>query len=351
VVVRKGSRSYPQLVRFTYIVRTRSLGYNRLMADLPIKEYILPFLDYCEIEKGLSNNTQRNYRQYLKLFIDWLKVIGEENLKPFELTAKHIWDYRLYLARTYKTPNDTYLGKKSQNYYLIALRVLLNYFAEYDIKSLPSSKVNLAKQKSDETISFLDVHDIAKMIQVPDTSTINGLRDRAIMELFFSSGMRISELLSLNVDQVSFLQDKNPKRTFELSIVGKGKHIRTIFISPRSAEWLRTYLAKRKDMYKPLFINFRSKDEDNNRLSPRYVQGMISKSSVIAGLSKKVTPHTLRHTYATDLLNRGADLRSVQELLGHKNVSTTQIYTHVTNKRLKDIHEKFHGGEDIENKK
>ena len=319
--------------------------------ELPIPEYILPFLDYCEIEKGLSNNTQRNYKQYLQLFTGWLIKTGEEKLKPSELTAKHIWDYRLYLARTYKTPTGTYLGKKSQNYYLIALRVLLNYFAEYDIKSLPSSKVNLAKQKSDETISFLEVNDVVKMLKVPDTSTQSGLRDRAMMELFFSSGMRISELLSLNVDQVSFLQDKDPKRTFELSIVGKGKHIRTIFISPRSAEWLRTYLSKRKDMYKPLFINFRSKDEDNNRLSPRYVQTMISKSAIRSGLSKKVTPHTLRHTYATDLLNHGADLRSVQELLGHKNVSTTQVYTHVTNKRLRDIHEKFHGGGDIDNKK
>ncbi|MEK7187140.1 MAG: tyrosine-type recombinase/integrase [Patescibacteria group bacterium] len=316
----------------------------------PIKEHILPFLDYCEIEKGLSNNTQRNYRQYLRLFIEWLEKTENANLKPNELTAKHIWDYRLFIARIYKTPSGEYLGKKSQNYYLIALRALLNYFAEHDIESLPSSKIKLAKQKSDENISFLEIHDVEKMLQVPDVDTPTGLRDRAIMELFFSSGMRISELLSLNADQMSFLKGKDRNKTYELSIVGKGKYVRAVFISPRSAEWLRKYLELRRDVFKPLFINFRAKDENNTRLSARYIQGMISKCAMIAGITKKVTPHTLRHTYATDLLSHGADLRSVQELLGHKNVATTQVYTHVTNKRLRDIHEKFHGGSDISNK-
>jgi len=313
-------------------------------AEKPIASFLLSFLDFCEIEKGLSNNTQKNYNQYLKLFVKWLTDTGQENLLPHNLTAEHIWDYRLYLARTYKTPRGEYLSKKSQNYYLIALRALLSFLAERDIETLPSSKVKLAKQKAEETISFLDVHDIEKMLLIPNLATEIGLRDRAIMELFFSSGMRISELVALNVDQVSFLQDNSTDRTYELSIVGKGKHIRTIFISPRSAEWLRLYLKERRDVYKPLFINVRSKEPDQKRLSPRHIQTMISRCAILAGLSKKVTPHTLRHTYATDLLNHGADLRSVQELLGHKNVSTTQIYTHVTNKRLRDIHEKFHGG-------
>ncbi|MEX2010225.1 MAG: tyrosine-type recombinase/integrase [Parcubacteria group bacterium] len=314
---------------------------------LSIIDHISPFLDYCEIEKGLSNNTQKNYKQYLQLFVDWLKKNGEEKMVPHQLTAKHIWDYRLYLARIYKTPGGTYLGKKSQNYYLIALRAFLNYLAERDIESLPSSKVKLAKQKNEENISFLEIADVEKMLKVPDTSTPSGLRDRTIMELFFSSGMRISELLSLNVDNISFINKKmDSSKTFELSIIGKGKHVRTIFISPRAAEWLLKYMEIRKDVYKPLFINFRSKEEDDSRLSARYIQLMISKSAKLSGLSKKVTPHTLRHTYATDLLSHGADLRSVQELLGHKNVSTTQVYTHVTNKRLRDIHEKFHGGND-----
>jgi site-specific recombinase XerD len=315
-----------------------------------IIEYILPFLDYCEIEKGLSNNTQRNYKQYLNLFMGWLKKTNNENLLPSDLTANHIWDYRLYLARTYKTHSGEYLGKKSQNYYLIALRALLDFLADRDIETLSSSKVKLAKQKADETISFLEVRDVNEMLKIPDIKTSIGIRDRTIMELFFSSGMRISELVALNVDQMSFLRDKDPKRTFEISIVGKGKHIRTIFISPHAALWLRTYLASRKDVEKPLFINHRGKDiDDDHRLTPRSIQKMISRCAMLAGITKKVTPHTLRHTYATDLLSNGADLRSVQELLGHKNVATTQIYTHVTNKGLRDIHEKFHGGKELNN--
>ncbi len=317
----------------------------------PIIKYILPFLDYCEIEKGLSNNTQRNYNQYLKLFTDWLKITNRENILPRDLTADHIWDYRLYLARSYKTHSGGYLGKKSQNYYLIAVRALLDFLADRNIDTLPSSKVKLAKQKTEETISFLEVRDIESMLRVPDTKTPIGLRDRTVMELFFSSGMRISELVALNVDQMSFLKDKNPERTFELSIIGKGKHMRTIFISPHAALWLRIYLLSRKDAQKPLFINYRGKDiDDDHRLTPRSIQKMISRCSMLAGISKKVTPHTLRHTYATDLLGNGADLRSVQELLGHKNVATTQIYTHVTNKQLRNIHEKFHGGKELGNK-
>jgi len=319
-------------------------------SSTPLKDYILPFLDYCEVEKGLSSNTQRNYDQYLKLFVQWLKKEKKEKLLPHQLTTDHIWDYRLFLARGHKKKTGEPLSKKSQNYYLIALRAFLSYLAERDIESLPSSKIKLAKQKADETISFLTIQDIQAMLKVPDTATKVGLRDRAIMELFFSSGLRVAELVALNVDQMSILKDNSTTRTYELSIVGKGNHIRTIFISPESAKWLRKYLATRKDVSKPLFINFRSNNPDTNRLTARSIQKMIARSALLAGISKKVTPHTLRHTYATDLLDAGADLRAVQELLGHKNVSTTQIYTHVTNKRLRNIHEKFHG-ESGKNKK
>ncbi len=312
-----------------------------------LRDHILPFLDYCEIEKGLSNNTQRNYQQYLSLFTKWLEIEGEKNLLPHALTAEYIWNYRLYIARKYKTNRGEYLSKKSQNYYLIALRSLLSYLAERDIETLPSSKIKLAKQKSEETISFLTVRDIEAMIQIPKVDTPSGLRDRTIMELFFSSGMRIAELTALNIDQFSMLKDNDLSRTYELSIIGKGKHIRTIFISPRAADWMRKYIKLRTDNEKPLFINYRSREIGSVRLTPRSIQMMIARAARLAGLSKKVTPHTLRHTYATDLLDHGADLRSVQELLGHKNVATTQIYTHVTNKRLRDIHEKFHGGNDM----
>lgn len=317
----------------------------------PIAEYVVPFLEYCEIEKGLSNNTQRNYEQYLKLFVKWLGEVGQSSLLPHELSANHIWDYRLYLARKHKTNRGDYLAKKSQNYYLIALRALLDFLAERDIDSLSSAKVKLAKQKDEETISFLEVRDIEKMLEVPDLTKPQGLRDRTIMELFFSSGMRISELVALDADQMSMLKDNATDRTYELSIVGKGKHIRTIFISPRAANWIRQYLASRtQDAYTPLFINYRGRT-DNRRLTSRSIQLMIARTAMLAGISKKVTPHTLRHTYATDLLSHGADLRSVQELLGHKNVATTQIYTHVTNKRLRDIHERFHGGSEIKKEK
>lgn len=318
-------------------------------SSTPLKEYLLPFLDYCEIEKGLSSNTQRNYEQYLKLFLKWLaEELKQPNLKPHELTTEHIWDYRLFLARKHKTPRGDYLTKKSQNYYLIALRAFLSFLAERDIESLPSSKIKLAKQKNEETITFLDVNDIEAMLKIPDVTTLKGLRDRTIMELFFSSGMRISELVALNQDQLSMLKDNKKDRTYELSIIGKGNHVRTIFISPRAAEWIRQYLKTRHDVDKPLFTNLRKMSDSSSRLTPRSIQKMIQRCAMLAGVAKKVTPHTLRHTYATDLLEHGADLRSVQELLGHQNVATTQIYTHITNKRLREIHEKFHGGKEMD---
>lgn len=310
----------------------------------PIPEYLVPFLDYCEIEKGLSKNTQRNYRHYLTVFINWLHHTNNSSLTPPDLTADNVWDYRLYLARTYTTPAGNHLSRTSQNYYLIALRALLNYFADRDIETLPASKVKLAKQQSGNTITFLDLNDVEAMLAVPDTSTLSGLRDRAIMELFFSSGMRISELVALDVTQLSFLRKDTLESTHELSIVGKGNQPRTVFISPRASQWLHAYLSARTDVAPALFINVRSKHPEQKRLTARSIQMMINRCARLAGLSKKVTPHTLRHTYATDLLAHGADLRSVQELLGHKNVATTQVYTHVTNKQLRDIHERHHGG-------
>ena len=169
-------------------------------SSTPLREYLFPFLDYCEIEKGLSQNTQRNYNQYLSLFIKWLKQENLSDLKPHQLTAEHIWDYRLFLARGHKTVRGEHLTKKSQNYYLIAVRALLSFLAERDIETLPSSKIKLAKQKDEETISFLDVNDIEKILAIPEIDTPKGLRDRTILELFFSSGMRISELTTLNQD-------------------------------------------------------------------------------------------------------------------------------------------------------
>jgi len=314
----------------------------------PIKNYVIPFLDYCEIEKGLSNNTQKNYSQYLSLFIGWLKKTNNQNLTPKDLTPKHIWDYRLYLARVYKTPRNTYLSKKSQNYYLIALRSLFEFFTERDIACIPSSKIKLAKSHSENSVEFLELHDLEKIFAIPDVSTFIGLRDRTILEVLFSTGLRISELVALNIDQVSFILKNEINKTIELSITGKGRCVRTVYISPRALSWIKKYLGIRSNIFiKPLFVNIRSKNPEEKRLSPRAIQIMISKCAKMAGISKKITPHTMRHTYATDLLSRGADLRSVQEFLGHKSVATTQVYTHLTNKRLKDIYEKFHGGNEV----
>src|SRR3954453_14314261 len=255
-------------------------------SNRPLVEFIPPFLDYCEIEKGLSDNTQRTYGHLLQLFTKWLHKTGNADLSPHELTAKHIWSYRLFLARNYKDAHGKHLSKKSQNSYLIALRALLDFLAERDIDTLPSAKIKLAKQKADAPVSFLERRDLERMLAVPDTATPIGLRDRSIMELLFSTGLRIAELVALNVDQVGFLNDKNLARTYELSIVGKGKHIRTIFISPRAAEWLRAYLAIRRDAYDPLFINHRAHeiggDADATRLSARSIQKMIACAAFLA---------------------------------------------------------------------
>ncbi|OIO49018.1 MAG: hypothetical protein CO042_04540 [Parcubacteria group bacterium CG_4_9_14_0_2_um_filter_41_8] len=315
----------------------------------PIRSLIIPFLDYCEIEKGLSNNTQKNYSQYLNLFVKWLSKTNQKDLLPSQLKQEHIWDYRLFLARSHKTPRNEYLAKRSQNYYLIALRSLLKFFADRDIASLPSSKISLAKEQHDVQVSFLELPDMEKILAIPDIGEFIGLRDRAILETLFSTGMRISELVALNIDQVSFLIKENPSKTIELSIKGKGNHVRTVYISSRAGEWIKKYLGMRGNIFiKPLFVNVRSKNPEEKRLTPRAIQMMIHKYSKMAGLSKKITPHTFRHTYATDLLAHGADLRSVQEFLGHKSVATTQMYTHLTNKRLKDMHEKFHGGNEAD---
>lgn len=313
----------------------------------PLIKHIPDFLDYCEVEKGLSPVSTRNYHNFLKMFVDWLKNSDLGDLKPHELTSDHIWSYRLYLSRK-KDNKGQYIKKTTQNYYLIAIRNLLNYFTDKDIASLPSEKVKLPKlTDKDKSIKFLKFEQIEKLLNMPDISKRDGLRDRTILEVLFSTGMRVSELTSLNIKQF----DKNNllKNKFtdvEMAITGKGGSARTVYFSNRALSWIARYLKTRNDMLSPLFINYhRDKDKDNeHRLSPRSVQNMVRKYATMAGLPVEATPHTLRHSYATDLLNQGADLRSVQELLGHKNILTTQVYTHVTNHRLKGIHKKFHSG-------
>jgi len=307
----------------------------------PLTQHLTSFLDWLDIEKGLSNKSQENYSRFLKKFIDWLKKNNLENLKPHELSPAHIWDYRVYLSRHSKKP----LKKSTQNYYLIALRSLLNYFADRDILSLPSEKIKLAKDKDEKKVHFLNLEQVEKLVSIPNTQKINGLRDRAILETLFSTGLRIAELVSLDQEQMVI---KPTTKDLEISIIGKGGHVRTVFFSERAIYWIKEYLDTRKDNNKALFISYQGRKNTSKRLTDRSIERSIKKYALLAGLSSKTTPHTLRHSFATDLLNQGVDLRLIQEFLGHRNIATTQVYTHVTNKQLRDVHRKFHGGKDLE---
>ena len=315
-------------------------------SNIPLIKHIPNFLDYCEIERGLSPVSTRNYHNFLKVFINWLQNHDLSDLKPHELTPDHIWDYRLYLSR--KKDGDNYIKKTTQSYYLIAIRILLNYFADKDIISIPSEKIKLPKlTDKDKAIKFLNFEQVEKILNMPDVLKIDGLRDKSMLEVLFSTGMRISELTSLNItqfDKINLLKGKFDD--LELSIAGKGGNTRTVYFSNRSLKWIAKYIKTRNDLFTPLFINYsRNNDStDEHRLTSRSIERLVRKYSVMAGLPVDATPHTLRHSYATDLLDKGADLRSVQELLGHKNIVTTQIYTHVTNKKLRDVHRKFHSG-------
>lgn len=317
-------------------------------SNKPLIKHIPTFLEYCEVEKGLSPVSSKNYHNFLKLFITWLKLSKLENILPHELTPDHIWNYRLYLSRK-QDYKGTYLKKTSQSYYLRALRNFLKYLTDKDVVTLPSEKVKLPKlTDKDKQIKFLSFEQVEKLLSIPDTTKADGLRDKAILEALFSTGMRVSELTSLNLKQFNvnnLLAGKIPD-FLELNIIGKGGKMRTIYFSKRSLDWLVKYLKTRKDMLPPLFINyFRGADKNSERrLSTRSVESLVRKYSVMAGLPVDATPHTLRHTFATDLLSHGADLRSVQELLGHSNVATTQIYTHVTNAGLKNVYKNFHSG-------
>jgi len=310
-----------------------------------IKRLLPDFLDYCEVERGLSQQTQINYRRYLQKLIEYLEFVKKPNLKPHELDADAIWQYRLYLARK---ANGGNLKKVTQNYYLIAVRALLNYFAEKDISSLPSKKIQLAKDaRSSQNIKFLTLEQIEKLLLAPDLTTTQGLRDRAILETLFSTGLRVAELVSLNRD---IIPRESLKTFLEISITGKGNRIRTVYISVRCLSWIKKYLETRKDDDNAMFIHYRSrKDVDSLRLSIRSIERTVKKYGVIAGIPQFASPHTLRHSYATDLLTQGVDLRMVQEFLGHKNIATTQIYTHITSKQLQDIHKKFHSGDRMKN--
>ena len=291
------------------------------------------FLEYLEIEQNRSQKTISNYDHYLTRLVDYAGDIKVSDIDP-EMIRK----WRLWLNRLGTNTSDE-LQKTTQNYHLIALRSFLKFCAKRDIKALTADKVELARTTRKQ-VTFLNTDEMTRLLLQPDTTSMNGLRDRAIIELLFSSGLRVSELVGLDRDHI------NLKRR-EFTVRGKGQKDRPIFISKDAADWIERYLAERTDNARPLFIRYSGQKKVDltgnfHRLTARSVQRMISRYALLAGITKHVSPHTLRHSFATDLLMNGADLRSVQALLGHSNVATTQIYTHVTDPHLKSVHEKFH---------
>ncbi len=292
------------------------------------------FLEYLEIEQNRSQKTITNYDHYLTRLQDFAGDINITDITP-DLVRK----WRLWLNRLGTNTSDE-IQKSPQNYHLIALRSFLKYCAKRDISTMPADKIELARVVRKQ-VTFLSPEELQQLFDQPNTNTIAGLRDRAILELLFSSGLRISELVGLNRTQI------NLKRR-EFSVRGKGQKDRPIFVSEEAVKWIEAYLAKRQDNDQALFIRYsgqKAVDRSGNyaRLSSRSIQRMIARYARLAGLIKHITPHSLRHSFATDLLMNGADLRSVQALLGHSNIATTQIYTHITDPHLKNVHEQFHG--------
>lgn len=297
------------------------------MCDMPTSEIDklkTQFLEYIEIEKGRSLKTVENYDRYLTRFISF----GELK-KPSQIDDDVVRRFRLHI-------NREELKKNTQNYYLIALRSFLKYLAKRGVESLPPERIELAKTGARE-LDLVTHNELDRLLKGPKGESEKALRDRAILELFFSTGLRVSELCSLNRD-LDLSRD-------EFSIRGKGQKVRLVFLSPAAKEAIKAYLKKRKGLdEEALFTNVSeiNKESKSGRLTSRSIERIVKKYAIEAGISKKVTPHTLRHAFATDLLRNGADIRSVQMMLGHANVATTQVYTHVTDSQLKEVHKKFH---------
>lgn len=303
-----------------------------------ISHKIGQYLEYLEVEKGSSPLTIRNYRHYLERFIGWLEKEGIR-MKLVDINPEVVRQYRVYLSRKTDSKGGT-LCRKTQGYHAIALRSFLRWLTKNDYKVMSPDKIDLPKI-SERQIKFLNGEQVDRLLNAPTLSTIQGKRDKAILEVLYSTGLRVSELISLDRDKVDL------KRR-EFGVSGKGGKTRVVFLSTRAATWIEDYIKARRDRCNPLFVRHRGKIDmsekgENMRLTVRSVQRMIKKYVRKIKLSVDATPHVLRHSFATDLLMAGADLRSVQEMLGHKNVQTTQIYTHVTQRHLRDVHEAFHG--------
>lgn len=289
-----------------------------------VKDLYAQFLEHLEIEKGKSIRTVENYDRYLKKFLEFTQINS-----PSQIDDEVVRKFRLHL-------NRLDLKKKTQNYYLIALRMFLKYLAKKNIESMPAERIELAKVSQRE-LDLITMEEMSRLLASPEGEDIKALRDKAILELLFSTGLRVSELCSL--DQDHFVN----ARGGEISVRGKGDKIRVVFLSPEATEIIKKYLEKRGDMEEALFVRIINKTSAvATRLTPRSIERIIKFYAIKCGISKKVTPHVLRHVFATDLLQNGADLRSVQSMLGHSNITTTQIYTHVTDKQLRETHKQFH---------
>lgn len=303
-----------------------------------ISELVLDYIEHLEVEGGRSAKTAENYKLYIERFIEFTGDIPVGKITP-EVVRK----YRLWLNR-YKNNNSEELALITQSYHLIALRGFLSYLSKRDITSLTPEKIELPKI-SRKQVTFLHYDEIERLVsQIPSDGSEIHLRDRAIIELLFSSGLRVSELVNLNRDHI------NIKRR-EFMVRGKGSKDRPVFISQKAASYVAEYLKTRVDNLPPLFLSYSHNQDTTNsgdyrRLSTRSVQRIINRYTRLAGITKHVTPHTMRHSFATNLLMNGADIRSVQRMLGHSNISTTQVYTHVTDEHLREVYERFHGETD-----
>lgn len=297
-----------------------------------LSQSITQFLEYLQIEKGKSKKTIENYTHYLSRFLNFTK-----NISVSEITPKTIRTYRLHLY-TYKNKQAETISPKTQNYHLIALRAFLKYLQKNDIKSASPEKIELIKI-TQNLPEFLEKDEVELLLNLkPDLTKINQIRDIAILHTLFSTGLRVSEIAKLTRENISSQRQ-------EMAITGKGGKSRVVFLSNLALDWINLYLQQRKDTDPNLFVNHYQKN-NTSPLTVRSIQRIIKKLAQKAGIVKKVTPHTLRHSFATDLLINGADLRSVQSMLGHSSITTTQIYTNLTDKHLKEVHDKFHNKKD-----
>ncbi len=305
------------------------------MAVSALSRSITEFLEYLEIERGRSERTIQNYDFYLRRFAEWAKEPA-----PGKITGELVRKYRLWLNREIPGRLEDTLKKNTQNYHLIALRTFLKYLAKRGIASLSPEQIELAKQ-SMRTVEFLEEDELKRLLAAPrkEKEGLVALRDEAILEALFSTGLRVSELAHLKIDNVNLKRD-------EFTVRGKGDKPRVVFLSDRAKETIEKYLSARRDAAPYIFVSHDRAQKgrvEHGPLTPRSIERLVAFYARAAGITKRITPHTLRHTFATDLLLSGADIRAVQSMLGHSSITTTQIYTHITNKTLREVYQKFHG--------